>query len=577
MIQSRLFRTFSHIILGLLVLAGACRVVMDIPDGPAGLCNPNSVLEEGETCDGTDVGGASCTDFGYSGGALLCRENCTLDTSGCGGHCGDGVVSPGFEACEAGDLGGNTCQGIGHYDGPLACSAFCQFDTSGCAGSCGDGVLQLAYETCDGADLGGIRCRDDGKFFGAPACQGTCTPDFSSCRDTVLWGTGGLDIGTGIDVDAQGNVYVTGPTNGSLDEQPPCGGFDIFVTRYNPDGAKAWTRQLGSAGNDTGTAVRVDPSGNVYVAGAVTGSLDGLPARGGEDVVLAKYAADGTKLWTRQWGTTGNDQSGGIAVDAAGAVYVTGYVEAALDGQAHAGGEDVFLVKYDAAGELLWTRQWGTAGGDLGYGCAVDAAGDVYVAGRTSGGMDGESHAGDHDLFLVKFDGQGTRRWTRLLGTASQERGMGLATDAAGGVYVSGFSGGALDAQPHAGNEDILLVKYDGSGLKLWTRLWGTAAEDRGTGVAVDAAGNVCVTGFTEASLDGQPHLGGLDVFLSCWSSLGSKIVTRQWGSPFEDRGLALALDAAGNFYVTGFTDGTFNGQTGNGLYEIFLLYVPAL
>ncbi len=561
----------------ILVPTGGCRWMMDIPEGPPPFCQPDGVLQERELCDGEELGGATCSDFGFSGGLLACLPDCTFDTSGCGGVCGDGEVTPYFEECEGEDLQGSTCLSLGYYDGPLFCSDHCQFDTSWCSGICGDGVVQNLHEQCDTQNLGGFTCRDVSMFFGELACSANCELDFSGCSATRLWGTSGLEIGGAVTVDSAGNVYVTGPTSGALDGQTSAGNFDIFLTRFDYLGRRIWTRQWGTPGNDIGAGVRTDVHDNVYVLGAVTGALDGQNRPGGEDVFLTRISGEGEKIWTRQWGTPGNDQGAGIGLDSEGYIYATGYVAGSLHEQHHEGGDDAFLVKFDGDGNIMWTRQWGTPGNDAGYALAVDSDDNIYVAGRTPGSMDGQPHTGNFDLFLTRFNSDGIWIWTRQWGTPDEDRALGIATDTEGNIYVTGFTEGSLDGNPARGSRDGILTKFTRFGVISWSRQWGTTGDDRGFGVAVDGAQNACVAGHTEGSLHGQPHAGSDDIFLVCHDIAGSLIHTSLWGTAASDKAMALAMDRDGNMFLTGYTESTLNGQPSNGLYEIFLLYVPAL
>jgi hypothetical protein len=168
------------------------------------------------------------------------------------------------------------------------------------------------------------------------------------------------------------------------------------VVKYNSSGTKQWTKQLGSSSSDVAYGVAVDSSGNVYAAGSTQGALDGSNA-GVNDLFVVKYNSSGTKQWTKQLGTSGEDFAYGVAVDSSGNVYVTGYTEGALDGS-NAGGRDLFVVKYNSSGTKQWTKQLGTSSGDAAFGVAVDSSGNVYAAGYTDGALDGNTNAGGGDL-----------------------------------------------------------------------------------------------------------------------------------------------------------------------------------
>ena len=134
------------------------------------------IVEEGEECDGTNLGGNTCFDLNYYGGQLACNDDCTFDITQCAlrGKCGDGTIQEiGAEECDGADLAGKTCEGLGFYTGgTLTCGDDCHYDTSGCEGMCGDQVVQSDHnETCDGSDLGGRTCATEGFQGGTLTCN----------------------------------------------------------------------------------------------------------------------------------------------------------------------------------------------------------------------------------------------------------------------------------------------------------------------------------------------------------------------------------------------------------------------
>jgi hypothetical protein len=145
------------------------------------------------------------------------------------------------------------------------------------------------------------------------------------------------------------------------------------------------------------------------------------------------------------------------------------------------------------------------------------------VAGYTLGGLDGNTSAGDIDLFVVKYSSSGTKQWTKQLGTSSWEDAKGVATDSSGNVYVTGLTEGGLDGNTNAGGDDIIVVKYNSSGTKQWTKQLGTSSWEDAKGVATDSSGNVYVTGLTEGGLDGNTNAGGDDIIVVKYNSSGTK------------------------------------------------------
>ncbi|MEK7874329.1 MAG: SBBP repeat-containing protein, partial [Chloroflexota bacterium] len=156
-------------------------------------------------------------------------------------------------------------------------------------------------------------------------------------------------------------------------------GMLLFVASPVLAQAVTWTSQFGTTGSDAATGVAVDSAGNIYVTGYVAGALPGQTAAGGTDVFVRKYDSNKNIVWTAQFGSIKDDSAKSIALDSVGNVYVAGYTSGILPGQTSAGSSDAFVAKLSSAGFLVWTRQFGSTGGDLGEGVAVDGSSNVYV------------------------------------------------------------------------------------------------------------------------------------------------------------------------------------------------------
>ena len=238
------------------------------------------------------------------------------------------------------------------------------------------------------------------------------------------------------------------------------------MIKYNSSGTKEWTKQLGSSGRDSANGVATDSSGNVYVTGVTYGGLDWNTSAGANDLFVVKYNSSGTKEWTKQLGSASSDFANGVATDSSGNVYVAGATYGGLDGNTSAGKADLFVVKYNSSGTKKWTKQLGTSKHDRARGVATDSSGNVYVTGDTYGGLDGNTSAGYNDLFVVKYNSSGTKQWTKQLGSSSRDYDYGVATDSSRNVYVSGDTYGGLDNNTNAGYNDLFVVKYNSSGTK---------------------------------------------------------------------------------------------------------------
>ncbi len=271
-------------------------------------------------------------------------------------------------------------------------------------------------------------------------------------------------------------------------------------------------------------------------------------------------------LWVRQSGTVAGDTSYRVAADGAGNAYITGATDGSLGGP-NVGGSDVFLSKYDASGTLVWTKQFGSPAGEYGLGVAADGKGNVFVAGYTYGTLSG-LNAGSSDVFLAKYDASGTQLWLRQTGTPLFDDTLGVAVDGIGNAYLVGDTNGNLGGT-NAGNTDVFVSKYNESGVPLWTRQIGTVASDFGRNIAVDKAGNAYITGYTAGNLGGT-NVGSVDIFLAKFDASGTQLWIRQVGTSVPDIAFGVAVDSAGNAYVAGETEGTLDG-TSDGNTDAFL------
>ena len=258
-------------------------------------------------------------------------------------------------------------------------------------------------------------------------------------------------------------------------------------------------------------------AGGLLAAGMACGGgeapASGAPASSEEANAVSEADSEAARPWTRQFGP-GSARS--VAVDATGDVYVAGYMHITA-GPGQPWRRDILLRKYDRMGTELWSREFGsmaTAAIDEAASVVVDREGNIYVAGITSGALRGQVSAGDKDAFVRKYDASGVELWTRQFGSPESDRARGVAMDAKGDVYVAGVTFGALPGQVGAGQNDAFLRKYGTGGEEVWTRQFGSPQDDLGFSVAVDREGHVYVAGFTQGAMPGQTYSGMRDAFV---------------------------------------------------------------
>lgn len=330
------------------------------------------------------------------------------------------------------------------------------------------------------------------------------------------------DRGYSVAVDASGNVYVTGYFAGTVNfggSNLVSAGTDIFVAKYDAAGVHQWSQGFGSFAVDLAEDVAVDASGNVYITGRFSGNVDFgggvLASAGGFDTFVAKYNTSGVHQWSKRFGDTGGSDEGlSIAVDPSGNVLVTGYFNGTVDfgggGLVSAGTYDMFVAKYDGSGAYQWSKRFGSTDGDVGYSVAADASGNVYVTGYLSGTVDfGGGNlvsAGSFDVFVAKFNSGGSHQWSKRFGDTGADEGLEVAVDASGNVLVTGLFRGTVNIGGgnllSAGIDDIFMAKYSSSGVHQWSKRFGGTLSDLGFSVTTDALENVFLTGWFNGTVD---------------------------------------------------------------------------
>jgi hypothetical protein len=228
-----------------------------------------------------------------------------------------------------------------------------------------------------------------------------------------------------------------------------------------------------------------------------------------------------------------------------------------------AGQDDAFAVKLDASGNHVWSKRFGDAGDQRGNGVAIDRTGQVVLTGSLSGAVDfgggSLTSAGGQDVYLAKFDGSGTHLWSKRFGDAAIQSGTGVALDAAGSIILTGsfggvtdFGGGALTAL----GIDVFVARFDPSGGHRWSKRFGDPSAQQATGVATDIGGNVLLTGFFVGSLDfgGAPlaSTGVYDAYVAKLDSAGATLWSKRFGGTGAAYGISVATDSAANVVSAG-------------------------
>jgi hypothetical protein len=427
--------------------------------------------------------------------------------------------------------------------------------------------------------------------------------------------SGSIQTGTSasIAVDASGNAYVTGQTSspdfpttaGAIQPTSAAGASDVFVTKLNAAGsASVYSTYLGGRGREGLSAIAVDGDGAAYVSGTTdstnfptTAGAFQTASGGSDDVFVTKLNASGSALvYSSYVGGAAQDEGRAIAIGTDGSAYVAGdtssanFPTTASAYQATYGGLiDAFAAKVNPSGSALTYASFvGGSSTDIGRGLAVDANGNAYLTGQTAStnfpttaGASQPTSGGSTDVFVTKVNATGSvLAYSSYLGGSTFESGSAIAVGGDGAAYVTGFTlspnfpttPAAFQTTRGGLGADAFVTKVDasGNGLSYSTLLGGSGGEN-GQGIAVDAAGNAYVSGSTDSTnFPTTPNTsqiatgGSTDAFVTRVNASGNALAYSSYlGGSFPDGGSAIAVDAAGNAYVTGSTGGSFPTTSG--------------
>eukprot|EP00435_Cladocopium_sp_Y103_P062304 s523_g23.t3 len=324
---------------------------------------------------------------------------------------------------------------------------------------------------------------------------------------TSQTGSAARDTAEAIHLAASGSIFVAGWTAGDF-SGASAGSFDILIMKLDDTGATEWTYQNGSASADYAFALETDASGNIFVAGSTDGSLHGNSNAGDSDIFVMQLDTAGSHQWTVQTGSNLKDVATALRIDASGDLVLAGYTTGDL-GNTNAGSKDIFAMKLSNTGSQLWAFQRGSSADDSATALEIDSYGDLILGGWTAGSLDGNSNAGSVDLFVMKVDAQGSWEWTFQTGTAREEWAGSLQIIPSGRILLAGSIKNGL-----GGSEDILAVELDSTGSLQWKFVAGTTAGDIAHAVALDASNDVILAGTTGGGLNGNSHAGSDDIFV---------------------------------------------------------------
>ncbi|MDP1801751.1 MAG: T9SS type A sorting domain-containing protein [Bacteroidota bacterium] len=422
--------------------------------------------------------------------------------------------------------------------------------------------------------------------------------------------------GHSIALNASGNVLITGNFYSVVDFDPSAAVYNlsssvfnaylksnVFVGQYNQVTAafsSAFAPGDYQFNEERSYSVKNDQLGNVFICGEFSGAIDFdfspvtdyyMASAGGTDGFVAKYSPAGALIWARRIGGPKTDVCYGLAIDNLGNCLITGTFDstatfnAALTATlASNGSQDVFLMKLNPVGFLLWHTGFGGTGNDRGKTIAVNSANDVYVAGYFEGTVDTDPSAGSNilfsngatDIFFSGFAPNGNFVWGKGIGSATDDEPRSIAIDNAGELVMTGGFSQTTDFDPGpgfgflncSGAYDIFLAKYNSSGAYIFANKIGAAGGDHAMSLCVDAANNYIISGDFSGTVDFDPATfstvnliasGPYDGFVAKYNSLGTYQWVRHISGINGQTADGVNTDLNSNIYITGKYGATTN------------------
>ncbi len=356
------------------------------------------------------------------------------------------------------------------------------------------------------------------------------------------------DFGRDIEQTLDNNFIITGFTN-SLG----AGGSDYYLAKVDLQGSVIWEKAYGGSGNEFGRDVIATPDGGYALLG-----YSGSFGAGIENVYLVRTDANGDTLWTKTYGGTVRNHGFAMDINTDGGFIITGYTNST-----GAGSDDVYLIRTDLNGDTLWTKTYGANRVDRGYAVRQTNSGGFIVAGYTNSFSPNPANP-NYDIYLLNVDANGDTLWTKRWGGINNDRGYAVQQTTDNGFIVVGYANSF-----GAGQSDVYIIKTDSLGNTLWTKTYGGSTYDYGYAVRQLSDGGYIISGETESfgNANFQPDMYALRL-----DNLGDTLWTRTFGGIGWDYGRAVANTPNGGFALMGVAQ-----NLGLGLSDAYLVTIDSL
>jgi len=382
-----------------------------------------------------------------------------------------------------------------------------------------------------------------------------CSTAFSQVTfQKVYGGAGKSDYLRSVQQTSDGGYIAAGYT-----DSWGAGSWDVFLMKIDVNGDMLWSKTFGGSALDWARSVRQTVDGG-YI---ITGKTKSFGA-GNDDVFLIKTDGSGNLLWTKTFGGPEDDAGASVQQTNDGGYIVAGYTSSF-----GAGDRDVYLIKTNGSGNLLWTKTFGGSAIDRAYSVQQTVDGGYIIAGETKSFGAGGNCFGNpcSDFYLIKTDGSGNLLWTKTFGGTGQDLGFSVQQTTDGGYIIAG------DTESFgAGGFDVYLIKTDESGNLLWTKTYGGTGSDIGISVQQTTDGGYIATGYTWGF-----GAGGRDAYLIKTDSIGNLLWSKMYGGSLAEYQYAVIQCNDGGYITAGATHSWAAGSYGGVDDEFYIIKTDSL
>ena len=370
------------------------------------------------------------------------------------------------------------------------------------------------------------------------------------------------------------------------------GEIDAFITKLSQDGAFIWAGHMGGTAEDYSNACQVDADGNVYITGYFNGTADFDPgteetilvSAGSKDIFITKLSPDGTHIWSHNIGGSSLDEANDLVLDDNSNVNITGRFVSTVDFDPGNGMHnlsagstpDIFVLQLDKDGEFNWAHDIGAGDSDAGQTIAVDNDNNLVISGTFSGNVDFDPGSGEHkiygagwaDVFISKYTSTGSFIWANSITGPGFITCQEIAIDSDGAVYSTGWFTESADFNPvgttvnyvSLGAEDKFITKHNPNGQLAWVKHIGGPSLEWSYSIAVDKLGDVYTTGFFYDEVDFDPGLGTTvlasdnleDAFVLKLNTNGQLIWAKKIGGSWSETGYGIAIGPNDDVLIAG-------------------------